>query len=406
MPGSVRDLKTRLLEAIDQEGNVINMEILCEVVTALETTQLTAEDLHVTRLGKFVNLARRKATDRSLSKRLKNLVKRWQKLLQGGPSNGQACADSAQCAPPPPPPPAPTLSEPDVLMRISTPLSQASSIVTLLQTPVVQRSTTPCPTSVQSVVTTSHSGTSTPSVPTSAPPAPSGSKNDAIFNRRQKLQMLSQVNKRPPAISSSSGVSTNTTHPVKSEAIDADQDRGITTGTTPVIRGTSAAFKSSLADNTCTEDEGLVIRIPLVAVIQKAFSKHPPTGANSRPSSPFPDHTVTSPIEQVIQDVALPYNNYTPNVAATPFVEHTLSLVVSIDTSRLAQSAVTSAGETTIRRPQDNAGVPMGCVPGIDGHVGQDGSWYDWTKAMPPMDGTTVTVLPYVYVDGWDMADQ
>lgn len=384
--------------------------------------------LQVTRLGKFVNLARRKTTDRSLSKRLKNLVKRWQKLLQSGPSNGLVpSTDSSQCAPTQPPP-ASSLTGPDGLMWIATPISQAPSpVVTPLQTPVVQRSTTPCPASVsvQSVVTASPSHPSVPtsippSVPTSIPPAPLsvppapllGAKNDAIFNRRQKLQMLSQVNKRPPAISSFSGVSTNIiTHPVKSEATEVDQDRGTTsiiTGTTPVIRGASAAIKcaTSLAvtqpDDTCTEVKELLISIPLTSVM-KAFSKHPPTGANG--SISVPTCSPSSPIEQVIQAVAPPsHHDHTPNVVTASFVEHALSLVVSIDTSRLAPCAAREV--STTRGPQENTGVPLGCVPGIDGHIGQDGSWYNWTKHMPSMDGTTVTVLPYVYVDGWEMADQ
>lgn len=47
-------------------------------------------------------------------------------------------------------------------------------------------------------------------------------------------------------------------------------------------------------------------------------------------------------------------------------------------------------------------GVPAGCLLGVDGCLGANGLWYDWTEAIPTAQEFAVTVLPYVYVDGWD----
>ena len=47
-------------------------------------------------------------------------------------------------------------------------------------------------------------------------------------------------------------------------------------------------------------------------------------------------------------------------------------------------------------------GVPASCLLGVDGCLGANKLWYDWTEAIPSGGGFAVNVLPYVYVDGWD----
>ena len=246
---------------------------------------------------------------------------------------------------------------------------------------------------VQSIVTVSQPVCSSLSIP----PAPSvGHKSDAIFNRRHKLQMLSQLNKRP---ASCNALSTSTPA-VKPEAIEAELDRGV---------------PDKHSDITSVAHTELIVSIPHVAMT-KAFSKHPPTCANGSgpmtPPSPPPGYIHSSPTEQAISVVSPPSLDHTPNLATAPITEHALSLVVSIDTSRLRQSvasivpsvsAYPAVNTVTITGPSEKTGIPTGCVPGIDGHLGQDGCWYDWTKAIPPIDRASVTVLPYVYIDDWDM---
>ena len=42
--------------------------------------------------------------------------------------------------------------------------------------------------------------------------------------------------------------------------------------------------------------------------------------------------------------------------------------------------------------------LPPGARPGVDGCIGNDGNWYDWTDHIQGY-GPDVTVLPYVYID-------
>ncbi len=41
---------------------------------------------------------------------------------------------------------------------------------------------------------------------------------------------------------------------------------------------------------------------------------------------------------------------------------------------------------------------PVGACAGVDGCVGVDGYWYEWTDHMLGLDAK-VTVMPYVYFD-------
>ena len=42
--------------------------------------------------------------------------------------------------------------------------------------------------------------------------------------------------------------------------------------------------------------------------------------------------------------------------------------------------------------------LPEGALPGINGCVGGDGQWYEWTECIPGR-GSEITVLPYIYID-------
>lgn len=48
-------------------------------------------------------------------------------------------------------------------------------------------------------------------------------------------------------------------------------------------------------------------------------------------------------------------------------------------------------------------GVPTGYTLGVDGCLGANGLWHDWTEAVLSERDSAVNVLPYVYVDGWDL---
>ncbi|OTF75933.1 hypothetical protein BLA29_002127, partial [Euroglyphus maynei] len=54
------------------------------IISILERTHVTREDLEKTRLGKYINDLRRKTTDKELAKRTKKLIKTWRDLTVGG----------------------------------------------------------------------------------------------------------------------------------------------------------------------------------------------------------------------------------------------------------------------------------------------------------------------------------
>lgn len=81
MQHSPQEIKTILDRVVDADGNVLDMAAVLEVVTILERLPITKEALERTRLGKTINLLRKKTTNEELAKRAKGLVKKWQKLV-------------------------------------------------------------------------------------------------------------------------------------------------------------------------------------------------------------------------------------------------------------------------------------------------------------------------------------
>jgi len=81
MPPTAYEIKARLDKAVDQEGNVLNLEIVLELVSTLEKLSMTTEALEATRIGRIINIMRKKTANDELSKRLKKLLKKWQTLV-------------------------------------------------------------------------------------------------------------------------------------------------------------------------------------------------------------------------------------------------------------------------------------------------------------------------------------
>ncbi|KAL0859639.1 hypothetical protein ABMA27_010763 [Loxostege sticticalis] len=81
MSNNAHELSNRLLNALDNNYNVVDMQAVNEIISILEKFNITKELLETTRLGKHVNELRRKTTDPTLARRAKVLVKRWRDLV-------------------------------------------------------------------------------------------------------------------------------------------------------------------------------------------------------------------------------------------------------------------------------------------------------------------------------------
>ncbi|XP_011195011.2 mediator of RNA polymerase II transcription subunit 26 isoform X1 [Zeugodacus cucurbitae] len=77
----IHDLTLRLCQAIDQNYEVVNMEAVTSVISTLEGTKITKEQLETTRLAKFINHLRRRTKDEHLARRAKSLLKKWREMV-------------------------------------------------------------------------------------------------------------------------------------------------------------------------------------------------------------------------------------------------------------------------------------------------------------------------------------
>ncbi|XP_017476103.1 PREDICTED: mediator of RNA polymerase II transcription subunit 26-like [Rhagoletis zephyria] len=77
----IHDLTFRLCQALDRNYDVVNMDTVMSVISTLEGTTITKEQLEATRLAKFINLLRRRTKDEHLARRAKSLVKKWREMV-------------------------------------------------------------------------------------------------------------------------------------------------------------------------------------------------------------------------------------------------------------------------------------------------------------------------------------
>lgn len=77
MPPTPSQIKELLLSAIDKDDNIVDMGSVTKAITLLESNPITKDALEETRLGKLVQIVRKKASS-SLKKRCTALIKQWQ----------------------------------------------------------------------------------------------------------------------------------------------------------------------------------------------------------------------------------------------------------------------------------------------------------------------------------------
>ncbi|XP_040079612.1 mediator of RNA polymerase II transcription subunit 26-like [Ixodes scapularis] len=84
MQCSPYEIKDKLLKALDEDNNVVDMAAVIEVIGMLERTPITKDALERTRLGRYINELRKKTSNEQLARRAKDLVKSWRRLLPCG----------------------------------------------------------------------------------------------------------------------------------------------------------------------------------------------------------------------------------------------------------------------------------------------------------------------------------
>ncbi|KAK0045460.1 mediator of RNA polymerase II transcription subunit 26 [Biomphalaria pfeifferi] len=81
MPLTPSQIKDKLINALDNDKNIIDEKAVEEVITLLEASNITKEILEQTRLGRDINDIRKTSKNPVIAKRAKNLVKSWKKLI-------------------------------------------------------------------------------------------------------------------------------------------------------------------------------------------------------------------------------------------------------------------------------------------------------------------------------------
>lgn len=88
----INAIKSMLISSVDKNFNVIDQDRLNQILSLLESYPMTQAELEKTRIGKYINEVRKKTADTSLAKRAKELVKKWQRVINS--HAGKANTDS------------------------------------------------------------------------------------------------------------------------------------------------------------------------------------------------------------------------------------------------------------------------------------------------------------------------
>ncbi|PFX28018.1 mediator of RNA polymerase II transcription subunit 26-like [Stylophora pistillata] len=366
MQHSPQEIKTRLDRVVDTDGNVLDMPAVLEAVTILERLPITKEALEKTRLGKTINLLRKKTKNEELAKRAKGLVKKWQKLVMNhletlrnadSPINGSG------------------LSSPQINGTVRDPEKPASPSVDragkskILEGKKrgVKRKRNSCSSSENSPVVFSKSDDCE-----SHPGTPNSGVLPQIKDIHNQGNISTVSPSQPPTPQSGDKSTLSLQSPEESNILSVDSgiesQLSVKTLDELNIESGVATTESNWNDQSSDVPENL----PCSS--QKMHENVTDTGEGVslqfyKTSSGYnKSNSVSSSHDDDTTEV---------NILSDHPVEH------EIPTSPVAREFVLDVNV------QAN---------GVTGRFGDDGSWYDWTEVMPSSDGA-LQVLPYVILE-------
>ena len=314
-------------------------------------------------------MIRRKIVDESLAKRMKKLIKQWQALLQNaattpnGLLGGAAGSSLASTTPP--------VKRADPAANRTKMLQRLSNFKTASQAPQVPA---PIPNELQhlppllpgsqaaSSLPNSHTLNALPPASKPLTPSPAAVNSNKSSSPALTLSIpLSLIVKIPRNnVRLSQGSSLTGVH---RSALPGHGSGGKFTESRPAVEDSAKALSLVVSIDTSLLQRG-------ASLSQIGKSRKPET---------LPK--VEDPLSK-----------------ASQFASH-------FDTA-VERTEIASDSERTSPMEVDRPySVTEGSVPGIHGCTGPDGLWYEWTDAIPGQE-PCVTLLPYVYVDGWDAMDQ
>lgn len=318
-------------------------------------------------MGKYINLIRRKLTDRTLAKRMKRLVKQWQNLVPARTPNGLASAASSNPSPSSPPTPVPTPRPP---VQHTNPTMNRFKIKQMLSkvkkssqgiVPPAQQTGSPANNHFHS----SSEGPSTVKQNTPSPPSQSSLNRSCS----PSLTLSFPINSQPP-------------RPPLPEKVDS------------LLVRIPRHFERHSRTDTVADSSSSRLNAQLPHLPQKNLS-------GSQTGFEEPLRLLVSIETSVLAKVAENSRRLLP-------VDTEQRLIGEVQSSETSSGMETRSFETSPESFPELAESRLGpeeSIPGVHGCIGHDGLWYSWADPIPG-DDSSVTVLPYVYIDGWETIDR
>ena len=363
-------------------------------------------------MGLYINNARRQTKDKTLARRMKDLLKEWKILVQNSQSNGVA-TPSQLTTPIPSISPAP-LSTTPTLAPSEESSSESGVINSQKQNPQLSH---------RKLLLNKLSAFKKPqTTPTATPPT---------VEPVNTSHLLPQVSLPPLHVNNGKPGSTNNSLTIR-YPLDRLPKQQETRGQLVVSISLSLIKLSGCSEALPTEGVSLLQPGPIERSSPLSFQSLSPVSFQETRSSPLPPLSFPPP------SLSLPPS---PSPLTPPLI---VSISLSLLTSPTLVPAARKPLPTTIQQvheeeeEEDSSSSsfsvtlttssvsgktmhsispewptsrlkgspplslpPPNCLPGYDGTVGLDGNWYSWTDVIQypkPM----VTVLPYVYIDGFD----